>query len=209
MTTAVVPATNPLADLVQEPAFLDLVIERSTVTMADLPDLLGAFSGREVYYDPYAITRLIDITASFADNYREIATTAGFIVVPEHLWRRAGNELPLSDAPAPDDLIWAEPGYRHGHAVIVPNTGGTGSQLMLYRFETSMAHKSTTLVPVRFPIEPAGAPGDVETDCYLTWLSDGDWAERGCAGQCAHGTCTASRYHANGRPEMVDGCYCG
>src|SRR4051812_9196135 len=104
MTTAGTPAINPLADLVQEPAFLDLVIERPTVTMADLPDLLSAFSGREGYYDSYALTRLIDITASFAGNYREIATTVGFLVVPEHLWRRAESELPVSDAPAPDDL---------------------------------------------------------------------------------------------------------
>ena len=212
MTTAVVPATNPLADLLQEPAFLDLVLERPSATMTDLPDLLRSFSGRERYVDPYAVTRLIDITESFVYRYPTVTATARFLVVPEELWRRASSELPISDTPAPSGLVWAEPGYRHGRAVVVPNTGGPSVQIMLYRLDSSSpseSAESATLTPVRFPVEPAGPPSEEEADCRLTLRTEGDFAVLDCSGHCEHGTCTASRYHMEGRPEMVEGCYCG
>jgi len=208
MPPAVTPATNPLADLVHEPTFLDIILERASVTMADLPDVLREFSRRAAYFDPSGIDRLIDISASIADSYPDLSNQARFVVVPAELWRNAVEALPISEEPAPSDLVWAEPGFRHDRAVIVPNTGGSQLRIMLYR-DAPSAPTERTLAPVSFPVEPAGEPGDAPTECRLTWRVDGDYATLSCAGRCTHGDCAANRYHVVGGAEVIAGCYCG
>lgn len=69
--------------------------------MSDLPDVLREFSRREAYFDPSGITRLIDISASLADSYPDLANRASFVVVPAELGRNAESALPINDATAP------------------------------------------------------------------------------------------------------------
>jgi len=207
-TPVATPAANPLADLLQDEAFLDLVTRRQRVSMADLPDLLVSLADSTRHADQATLRELIELVSNAVRRNLDLASSATFAIFPEPAWRSAQGRLPMSESIAPDDMVWAESGFSRGCAIIAPNTGAARPRLMLYKAAPAPSGPNTTaLVPVEIPITP-GEPPITPPACVLKWVEHGEYSTLGCFGQCDAGTCTAERYQASGRPEVVTGCYC-
>jgi hypothetical protein len=203
------PAANPLVDLLQDDAFLDLVVERQRVSMADLPDVLRILADSGGRTDGDWIRELYGLVSRAVRSNAEIASRATFAIFPERAWRDAQERLPLSAVSAPDDMVWAESGFRREHAVVAPNTDSGNIRLMLYDLvPVAAARSAVALVPVEFHADASEAPASAPPECVLDWLDHGEYSALECLGQCETGTCTPERYHARGRPEVVSGCYC-